>query len=862
MKCVALLLTVLAALAAVSTARLAAQTGVVLTKGPTPTVVDPRLLLSAIGDLTDPNAFSLAAEENIWELTFGVGNAAIPVGPATPNLNFASVVETAIPGGWEICWDDGQIPTTSDLFSVTVRIVADGNVYEMHISVDNQSATLPLTEVEFPRVKVESPAVRAGGDSEDDTLAVPLSQGNVFTNPIVWPYASGFNTLAVAASGSHPGPLSMQWMAYYDRSVTDAPVLFFGTRDPRGFTKDYRVIPYPEPPNGPLGLSFAVAVTPEGDTQPGNDWSNVGRYPAVLGVVRGDYVDAADEYRAWVHDETLTPGERPVWKTYDDPLSTFLEPLAARNSSPIGDKPIPAALENAEIVLTFDGRIADAFLQDRWLLDFDSQSLFYDFDNSVSVVYGWHHFSWPGAGLVAPPWLGDWLPQRGDFMQATKPGDPWIPFLNLENYDELSRSWDDPDQYYAPYSTALLGFANLKVDNWTRRDRSGAQIQSYNSHMWRTCPAAANPTNENFLRAFGSVMTDQARLDGASGVYFDETSQLECAHCYAANHQHPVGGGTPGGADGDYQCAARRVLIEGLIGDMRTAGGSTDYLAASEAPSEVTSDVVQLAFQYTSPDDTVVATLPGVGDIGKFAAPLYALVYHEWQHTARILAVSNNWVVWSGNPDVGYLGPDVTWDGGGYLPRRGLGYATWFGDIPSGGSTLGPDYKPDLAQNRAAFPQLVKHGDLLKNVIAVVKNADVRPTYHNGRRLRDPVTTVATIPPEGSIYDSFVAGEGALPLVYSSAWQDTESDSFSLMFVNWTSAGDMTPAGTAFGGPQSFDVTIDASRMGFAPVVYSDLKIVTPAGSTSFGSFDLTSGSVTFPVFLDELSCACFVLTP
>lgn len=788
--------------------------------------------LRELGDLLEPAAFDVSSEKELWQLTFDTSPTPTVISLLDTTLAFTSTFETPTSDGFAVFWVGGTHPALNGSFSVEVRASAKAgaSVYEFDILVDNQT-THALHQVDFPRVTTASRRLMQGhASTAGEVVAAPRSQGVIVDDPI----ANLAGLLSAAGPGYHPGYWSMGWCAYYDDTDDDGPVLFFGTRDPRGFAKAFL---FDTTESGSLG--FRIQTWPEGNTVPGNDYDSTTTFSAVLGVVRGEWEGAAAEYRSWVasKDPTVPLAKRPAWMVHDDPARTYLEPLALRGTATIPDRPIPAAVKDMELMLTVDGRHAGDFAANSWKNDVDSQRLFFQTNNTVTTVYGWHAFSFDGLN-PNPPYMPDYFPVKTDFGAATPPVGAWAPYIDLEIYDSRSVSWNSPSS--SPALPGLApGFTGSSLQ-WLLYEHNGTPVGEGHPFRYRPCCAATNAAGDRYTEALLRLLAGDAQQRGAVGLYLDETSAMWTKGCYnsAANHGHAMGGGS-------FHTDARRAMLISIADQMRQ--DEVDFHFQSEAPNEVYSDVIHIAHQFGQSDMYT-------GDaIGVYAAPLYAAVYHDYQHTSRVLGVSNNWVIddLAGPPPAHHPLSLYSWDS-----RRVLGYASWFGDVPSGGSDLsGGSYQADIAVNHAntAYPEFANQADLLRRIVAVTKHPLTRTAYHEGRRMPDPSTTVARKSSVNmTVWIPWVQGSPDLPLCYSSAWEEESTGKFGLFFVNWTAATDPFPNA----GTQTFNITLDVARMGIDLRSYN-LSFVLPTGVVPAGTVDFTllPNTITIPIVCGPLDC-------
>ncbi len=131
--------------------------------------------------------------------------------------------------------------------------------------------------VEFPLLKLKS---IIGEDGSDDILFMPAGPGAIVKDP-------GNKELDYGAR--YPGHISFQMMSYFDNNAG----LYIALDDSEGNTKFYGV----ESGEGWLDITTSHA----NEEIPGGDYLK--GYSTVLGINRGSWYDAADQYKTWASDQ-------------------------------------------------------------------------------------------------------------------------------------------------------------------------------------------------------------------------------------------------------------------------------------------------------------------------------------------------------------------------------------------------------------------------------------------------------------------------------------------------------------------------------------------------------------------------------
>ncbi len=177
-------------------------------------------------------------------------------------------------GGQRLTADYGGFPQAGLAVQVTVLVPATGPLTTWSISL-RTTAPVALRSVVFPQV-MAAPAI---GRSEDDVLVVPSLPGVLIRNPAqAWP-------ARYPCQVRYPGDMSLQFIAYQDATAG----LYLSSQDRDGHPRRLGADKRPE------GYAFEHEYTIEAGERA--TWA--GRYPCVLGVTQGSWLDSADLYKAW-----------------------------------------------------------------------------------------------------------------------------------------------------------------------------------------------------------------------------------------------------------------------------------------------------------------------------------------------------------------------------------------------------------------------------------------------------------------------------------------------------------------------------------------------------------------------------------
>lgn len=538
------------------------------------------LVFDSVGDATTPAAFATAPTD-LWEIEFrDVGGSVVTVRPSGSTFSF-SIVETATT--FDAQWTSVTAPAISgESFDVEVHAEAKpgDKVVELTINVTTRTPSFALYELTFPRIEV-----LGGSGGTNEILTYPYAGGWLFADPV-------HNPAVIGASGEWqeiPGALTMQWLSYYDSSDEDAPVLFAGTRDATNFGKRYAIGANPAPGS----WEFAVQQTPENNLLPDGDFAP--SYPFVLGVLRGDWFDAARYYRAWAIDQPWAD-KGPMRSNGD-----FSE-----------------VLKNAHM---FNGTGTTNASSDYqfWTRDLEDQHTLLGVNEFPIHVYGWHNNPFDAN------W-GDWFPIKAEFTtygpQVTALGDAFAPyFINLA-YNQNIPSYTNPYvPGYGANSVADFGLMNEDGNLATMTDVPGN-------------PATIICLATDFADDYTQHVADRLYQEAdAQGIYLDVYSFGGTEKCYDPTHGHPIGGG-------NYYTTAKVQLVQALRDTMRSL--EPEYFTYSEAQGEAYVGVFELVYPHHGGDTT--------GDVGGGVpaiaiAPLYQTVYHDYQIVGKVGPIHQQTIV-------------------------------------------------------------------------------------------------------------------------------------------------------------------------------------------------------------------------
>ncbi len=360
-----------------------------------------------------------------------------------------------------------------DTVDVTVHIgtAAGTELTDWRIEVENRSETLGLWTVKFPLI--EGLSVGPAGD-----LFTPFGTGMVERDPVM---GNGFG-------GTYPNALcSMQFLGLTE----DNRSLYLAAHDPHGYVKGFN---FTASRDRGKGLTYQTVQYPEDMGVPGKKYEQP--YPVMVGILGGDWFDAAKLYREWVLAESDWMKDRPA--------------IADRTDWPDWFKKLP-------IWIGFHG-MTDENQQKALEL-----GEYLEVPSAVHL-YHWHQITfdtqypdfWPPMDSVFP--YGKELQDQG--MKI-------MPYINCHLIDQASPSWkeDGADQYIAKEP----GGAETKTEVWA----SGEGVK-----LTPLCPAT-DYWQHKYL-PLTRQLVDEMNVDG---IYLDQVGCVPPDLCFDPNHGHPLGGG-------------------------------------------------------------------------------------------------------------------------------------------------------------------------------------------------------------------------------------------------------------------------------------------------------------------------------
>ncbi|MBN1846464.1 MAG: hypothetical protein JW810_12315 [Sedimentisphaerales bacterium] len=362
---------------------------------------------------------------------------------------------------------------------IDIAALSEENALSWDLRVDNRNARWGLWRVAFPVVSVRD----LGAD------------GRVFLPMLSGLELAGLWSKTYKRGGTYPsGWICMQYLAAYDKTARTG--LYVGVHDPWGSTKD--IFGESRPDHQAVILRFEHPVANMGRAGAGFNLPGEARWQ----LLRGDWFDAAQIYRAWVR-------RRALW----------WPPLGheGREDTPLWMRQLPAWVMTG-------GAASDCVPRVK------------SFAQALDLPVGFHWYNWHQI-----PFDNDYphyFPAKEGFAQGVADlkaaGVHPMPYIN-------GRLWDTHDKGAANWQ-----FANTALASATKDEQGEPYIETYNSKetdgnsvkLAAMCPATPlwqEKVREIVLRLFGEC--------GVSGVYIDQVAAASPRLCFDAAHGHDLGGG-------------------------------------------------------------------------------------------------------------------------------------------------------------------------------------------------------------------------------------------------------------------------------------------------------------------------------
>ena len=464
--------------------------------------------------------------------------------------------------GLSIRWAETELPEGK--LAVTVRArPAEDNLLDWTIQAKLDSEEYSIESIFFPTFA----EIQVPGEGAERAIFYPQDTGRLIVDP-------QRNMQENLALGYGSWTMSMQFLHYAGKGAG----FYFCALDGAGYTKNFHVQLNPGQENPAFLVEHILARGTQNYTA---------SWPVRVGCVKGNWYDAAMEYRKWAlkqiwcskgtitqrGDEFPAPlKEIGLWIDWIDNMNPIngdaWRALTAKEWSELPPEEIMRRTDHT------------GYNTEKVIQNFTDLREYYGVplaDYSHPYLHG---FNIATPTYFVPPGLSP-------AMKALK----------------------EKGVYFVPWTSARLfdiGIPRFKKDHAVDYAVIGAdnkvKYQQFEVMMVPMC------MHTEYWRKQIQESTLRLLNDGFTGIYYDELASTGGEICYSDKHGHPVGGG-------NYPMVARRKVMEDVHKEMRKAGFS-DYFSNGEEASEFLFGVHDSNFLFAS------LFLDGV--------PAMQAVYHEY----------------------------------------------------------------------------------------------------------------------------------------------------------------------------------------------------------------------------------------
>ncbi|KPK82390.1 MAG: hypothetical protein AMS25_02425 [Gemmatimonas sp. SM23_52] len=447
-----------------------------------------------------------------------------------------------------LAWEDFDIAGAPELRVLVSVEMANGEpLSEWDIAIEGPDE-VGIESVLFPRLPNIAPL------GEEERLAVPRFMGELARNPRE--LFAGSDGQGRRRTWSYPGELALQALAVYQEG---GPGFYAAADDTAGYRKAFAVWG-----DGQGGLGFEVVHLLEDPGTPRDGYAPT--FSGLLGTFEGDWITAAERYRAW--------GTRQVW---------------ARESR-LRRGLVPTWLLDTGLWLWNRGR-AEGVLR-------PALTLQRELGLPVSVHWHWWHggaydTSFPE---YLPPRDGA-EPFRAALREAQAEGVRAIVYMNQRLWCTGTRSWEEEGA--EPFAVKNRD-GSLAVERPNAFDRQ---------------PCARMCITQPFWHEVYGGLAETLLLDyGVDGIYMDQA--VASMPCYDPRHGHPLGGG-------NYWIEGFGTLAQQI---RERASRKTDVLLAGEHAAENWLPLLDLFLTLQISQERYIRP----GGEGWDVIPFFQAVYHAY----------------------------------------------------------------------------------------------------------------------------------------------------------------------------------------------------------------------------------------
>lgn len=409
-----------------------------------------------------------AGTQDLWQVSFTNHHETITLSNAgSPSTSAA--IETEV-GGTQVArfeWRDLDLGEEKGVVTVrvTVELPPDSGLAQWRIWVDNRSTKLGLGEIEFPKFS---------GFLEAGLYDVAFPHRN---------WGKLFPKCECALTGDYPTGWSMPMQMC--AATRDGNGVYLAAHDPKAWKKTFALEP---------GKGFAIKTYAEDMGIPGRSFA--APFPSVIGVFRGNWLEAAKIYRRFALTAPWTSEGR----------------LSQRRSTPQAAKDVGLWFISGSSFGPDRASFADA---DRPLLKAQEY---------LGVPLGVHWYNWHE--IPFDTHYPRYFPTKPGVAEQARDlvgrGVVVMPYINGRIVDQSNADFAD----YRPFTTK-------KPDGELHEEEYGNGVKQA-----VMCSATAfwqDKVTEIVARLGAEV--------GMNAVYIDQIAAAGPPLCFDASHGHPLGGG-------------------------------------------------------------------------------------------------------------------------------------------------------------------------------------------------------------------------------------------------------------------------------------------------------------------------------
>jgi hypothetical protein len=592
--------------------------------------------------------------------------------------------------------------------TVSVSSINNSPLSDWNLSLEHDTDCY-VEWIRFPDVVIPNDLVGNGGES---VLLWPGAEGVLVDdlkareNSMWFRYSPEYYP-SKGWEGIYPGPVSTQFMAYYDSKGG----LYFGAHDEQCNVKAIEYYRYEEG----IRLEFKLfpGAIPKGKYQM--------EYNMVLGVFEGDWYEAANIYRQWYQNSNI---EKPVRLFENKEVPQWMDESPVVVGYPVRGKKDTGVMDPNPEYFPFTNAVP--YLE----------KLSDELDSKVMSLL----MHWEGTAMWAPPYM--WPPFGGE-EGFTEYVDKMHAKGNLVGVYSSGIGWTQESTLIPEYNRRE-DYERLKLRDIMCESPAGELPYSYicaGGIRWGydMCPANKFTTE---------ISVEQVSQISASGVdyiqYFDQNLGGAPYACYSKNHGHPP-------APGKWRNKAMIELIRELNRTVREKGRST-VIGCEVGAAEPF--IPYLLFNELR----FCATF----DLGK-PVPVYQYLYHEYLNSFMGNQISSCLVMdVEKSPDNIFMRMAMAFAMGEMFTfvLRGEGMISWdWGtswDLPAPDQEKVKSFVRHLnAWRKGAGKPFLRFGRM-ETPYPVKSGQDMVFHYHDGRKLVMPsVLTSRWVSPEGRLAQVF-----------------------------------------------------------------------------------------------------------